>query len=250
MHIALISDIHGNLVSLEAVLADIDRAGVDQIVCLGDVTVYGPQPRQVMQRLKALDCPCIMGNHDLDVLKPNLVHMGTDVLPWEEELVAWCADQLSEADLDFSRSFQPRVEIPLDSDSRLLCFHGSPKSNMDQILATTPGPELDKMLVGHAAVVMAGGHTHVQMLRQHKGVMLINPGSVGCPLEQMPFKGMPRYLPWAEYAIVNWVDNTLSVDLRRVFIDLEATKQAALDSDMPDAAAWVDLWIAPEEVGT
>jgi predicted phosphodiesterase len=249
MRIALISDIHGNLVSLEAVLADIDRTGVDQIVCLGDVTVYGPQPQQVIQRLKALNCPVIMGNHDLDLLKPHPVQTGTDVLPWEEELVAWCADQLSTDDIEYSRSFQPWIEVTLDADTRLFCFHGSPKSNMDQVLATTPGPELDKMLEGHTAVVMAGGHTHVQMLRQHKGVILINPGSVGCPLEQMPFKGLPRYLPWAEYAFVNWLDGMLSIDLRRVSIDLEATKQAALDSDMPDAAAWVDLWIAPEAVG-
>jgi hypothetical protein len=65
----------------------------------------------------------------------------------------------------------------------------------------------------------------------------------------MPFKGLPRYLPWAEYAFVNWLDGMLSIDLRRVSIDLKATMQAALDSDMPDAAAWVDLWIAPEAVG-
>jgi hypothetical protein len=114
---------------------------------------------------------------------------------------------------------------------------------MDQILATTPGAELDEMLAGHTATVMAGGHTHVQMLRQHKGVMIVNVGSVGSPLEQMPFEGMPRCLPWAEHAIVNWANGTLGVELRRVPIDLEAVKQAALTSDMPDAAFWVGLWI-------
>lgn len=248
MRIALISDIHGNLVSLEAVLADIQQAEVDRIICLGDVIMYGPQPREVMRRLAALECPCIMGNHDLDLLNPSLGHGNRDVLPWEEELVVWCADQLSAADFDFLRSFQPSLEIPLAADTGLLCFHGSPKSNMDQILATTPPEELDHMLADLPAVALAGGHTHVQMLRQHKGKLVINPGSVGCPLEQMPFEGMPRYLPWAEYAIVNWIDGSLSIDLRRVFFDLDATKQAALKSNMPDAAAWVDLWMAPEEI--
>jgi predicted phosphodiesterase len=61
MRVALISDIHGNLVSLEAVLADIDREGVDQIVCLGDVAGLGPQPREILARLQALGCICIMG---------------------------------------------------------------------------------------------------------------------------------------------------------------------------------------------
>ena len=79
MRIALISDIHGNLVSLKVVLADIDRAGVDQIVCLGDVAALGPQPREVVEQLRALGCPCIMGNHDWDVLNSHLVHEDADV---------------------------------------------------------------------------------------------------------------------------------------------------------------------------
>jgi predicted phosphodiesterase len=242
MRIALISDIHGNLVSLRAVLADINREGVDQIVCLGDVTALGPQPCEVLAQLKALDCTCVMGNHDDDMLNLDLAYEDAPALPWEVELVDWCAGQLSKADLVFLRSFQPSIEIPLDAEATLLCFHGSPRSNMDRILATTPAAELDEMLMGHNATVMAGGHTHVQMLRQHKGVMIVNPGSAGCPLEQMPFQGMPRYLPWAEYALVNWAGGILSIELRRVPIDLDAVKQAALTSDMPDAASWVELW--------
>lgn len=113
---------------------------------------------------------------------------------------------------------------------------------MDTILATTPATELDEMLAGHAATVMAGGHTHVQLLRQHKGVMIVNAGSVGWPLEQMPFEPPPRILPWAEYAIVHWVDGVLGVELRRVPVDLDAVKQATLASDMPYAASWADEW--------
>jgi predicted phosphodiesterase len=245
MRIGLISDIHGNLVSLASVLADIDRAGVDQIVFLGDVAAIGPQPCEVLERLRALDPPCIMGNHDMEVLNPELVHGDADVSPWEVELIDWCVGQLSEADLDYLRSFQQWIEIPLGADDTLLCFHGSPKSNMDKILATTPVPELDEMLAGHSATVMAGGHTHVQMLRQHRGVAIVNPGSVGFPLEQMPFEGLPRYLPWAEYAILDWVDGVLGIELRRVPVDLDKVRQAALTSGMPRAAAWLELWITP-----
>lgn len=245
MRVGLISDIHGNLISLEAVLADIDQEGVDQIVCLGDVAALGPQPCEVVERLKALGCPCIMGNHDMEALNPDLVHGDADVSPWELELIDWCVGQLSEADLDFLRSFQPWIEIFLSAEDALLCFHGSPKSNMDKILAITPVVELDEMLAGHTATVMAGGHTHVQMLRQHRGVAIVNPGSVGFPLEQVPFEGLPRYLPWAEYAILDWRDGVLGVELRRVPIDLDEVKRAALASGMPRAADWGELWVTP-----
>ncbi|MCZ7674318.1 MAG: metallophosphatase family protein [Chloroflexi bacterium] len=69
---------------------------------------------------------------------------------------------------------------------------------------------------GNKATVMAGGHTHMQMMRQHKGIMLINAGSVGMPFEQALFVHSPRYLPWAEYAIVSCENHVASVDLRRV----------------------------------
>jgi predicted phosphodiesterase len=242
MRIGLISDIHGNLVALEAVLADIDQAGVDQIICLGDVAALGPQPCEVAARLRTLGCACIMGNHDLEVLNPDLVHQDAGLSPWEVELVEWCVGQLSEADVDYLRSFRPLMEMPLAADGSLLCFHGSPRSHLEKLLATTPTAELDEMLAGHAATVMAGGHTHVQMLRQHKGLMVVNPGSIGFPLEEVPFEGMPRYLPWAEYAIIDWVDGVLGVEFRRVSVDLGRVKHAALTSGMPRAASWLELW--------
>ncbi|MEO6600819.1 MAG: metallophosphoesterase family protein, partial [Polyangiaceae bacterium] len=64
MRVALISDLHGNELAFNAVLADIARQGVDQIICLGDVATLGPRPRDVLGRLAELRCVCILGNHD------------------------------------------------------------------------------------------------------------------------------------------------------------------------------------------
>jgi len=246
MRIALVSDIHGNLVSFEAVLADITRQNVDRILCLGDVLTFGPDPQGVMDRLRALECPCIMGNHDLELLDLDAGLENRDDPPVVMVWIKWCADQLSKTDFDDLRSFQPIVEVPLDDHVHLLCFHGSPRSNEDFIFATTSIVELEELLAGHSATVMAGGHTHMQMLRRYHGALLVNAGSVGWPLEQMPFTDVPRYMPWAEYAIVSWVDGNLSVELRRVSIDLDAVKQAALESGMPDAAFWAELWMTPQ----
>src|SRR5690348_61501 len=76
--VALISDIHSNEVALRAVVADIRRTGVDQIICLGDVANLGPAPNAVIEILAGLECPCIMGNHDEFLLDPSLVRAYND----------------------------------------------------------------------------------------------------------------------------------------------------------------------------
>jgi predicted phosphodiesterase len=242
MRLALISDIHGNLISLEAVLADIERQQVDRVVCLGDVAALGPQPREVVARLRALGYPCITGNHDADLFD---LDAPSDPHPWVVAATRWCAGLLSAEDLEYVRAFLPLLEIPLGAGVQLCCYHGSPRSNEERILATTPVDELDEMLAGHPATVMVGGHNHVQMLRRHRTQYVVDVGSVGSPLEQMPFRGGPFYMPWAEYAIVGCTDGVLNVDLRRVTVDLEAIKQAAWQSDMPDVPSWVGCWRTP-----
>ena len=69
MRVALISDLHGNAVALEAVLRDIARVGVDRTVCLGDTATLGPSPTAVLSRLRDLQIPCIEGNHDAFLLE-------------------------------------------------------------------------------------------------------------------------------------------------------------------------------------
>lgn len=247
MRIALISDIHGNLVSFEAVLSDIRREGVDQIVCLGDVATLGPRPREVIQLLQDLNCPCIMGNHDQYLLQPSVLFEYMDA-SWFVESIAWCAEQLQPEDFQFLSTFQPVLEINLDDSQNLLCFHGSPKSNTDIILAMTPPTNVDELLNGHRAAVMAGGHTHMQMMRQHKGIMLTNAGSVGMPFEQALFVHAPRYLPWAEYAIVSCRQGVIGVDLRRVPVDIEAVRLPATSSGLPDASDWIKNWLLPGDL--
>jgi predicted phosphodiesterase len=245
MRIGLICDIHANLISLESVLADIKRDSIDQVIFLGDLVTLGPQPKEVLVRLRELGCPCIMGNHDTFVLNVDRLHEDEQHSPWYIEAAEWCAAQLSPADFDYLRSFQPWLNIPLDPQNpkaNLLCFHGSPKSNTDFILSTTSSTDLDEMLTGYSALVMAGGHTHIQMIRRYRGTIIINAGSVGMPIEYLPFEGSPPTLPWAEYAIVSWFNNTLSLELRRITVNLDAIREIALASDYPHRKAWAAMW--------
>jgi putative phosphoesterase len=230
--IALISDIHSNEVALRAVLADIERVGVDQIVCLGDVANLGPQPNAVIEILAELACPCIMGNHDEFLLDPALIHSYSQS-PQVIASTEWNRSRLSSAELGFLRSFERDREIALGAHSKLYLFHGSPRSNTEDLLATTPPDELDEMLAGAAATVMAGGHTHIQMLRQHHGHLLVNPGSVGLAFKDYVNGGPPTILSHAEYAIVEETAGTIDVRLHRVPLDGDKLRRANRQSDHP-----------------
>ena len=234
MKVALISDIHGNLAALEAVLADLERDGPDRIVCLGDVAATGPQPRETVERLRALGCPAVMGNADAELLGPMPQTEGDgdgvgDVRRIEE-IDRWCAGQLSPADLDYLRGFPLNLEVSLGSGHSLLCFPGSPRSFDDAIQVTTPEDELGYMFSGHDAAVMAGGHTHVQLLRRHAETTVLNPGSVGLNP------------PWAEYALISYEDGSLRVEMRRLPLTGEAIVRAAAGSGMPHAGWWAGFW--------
>src|SRR5438093_1000775 len=98
MRVALISDIHANEVALQAVMADIKRVGVEQIICLGDVATLGPCPGVVIQTLRDLRCPCILGNHEAFLLDPDLIQTYTEV-PVVVEAVDWCRGRLSADEL-------------------------------------------------------------------------------------------------------------------------------------------------------
>ncbi|MCU1279158.1 MAG: putative protein phosphatase, partial [bacterium] len=130
--VALISDLHGNLLALDAVLADAARADVDRIVCLGDVASLGPRPREVLARLRALGCDCIEGNHDAFLLDAALVRRYTETAI-VVEAVDWCRAQLAPAELDFVRTFGSELKLPLDGGATLACYHGTPRSHMEDL---------------------------------------------------------------------------------------------------------------------
>lgn len=232
VRVALISDLHANVVAFDAVVDDIAKQGVDQIVCLGDVATLGPMPGLIVEKLRDLACPCILGNHDEFLLDPTLIHTYTEA-PIVVDAVDWCRDQLSSTDLDFLRGFEATYRIPLEGGSTLSLFHGSPRSHMDDLLATTPPEEVDRLLGDDTATVMAGGHTHVQMLRQHRGMLLVNPGSLGMPFKEYVSGRAPTVLGHAEYAIIESSRAGVRVQLQRVALDKSALCRDVRDCGNP-----------------
>jgi predicted phosphodiesterase len=232
MRIALISDLHGNAVALGAVLADVDRRGVDATVCLGDTATLGPAPAAVLATLRDRAIPCITGNHDAFLLDPALVHTYTDSAV-VVQAVDWCRAELPPWALDFVRTFVPGLDYDLGGGATLRLFHGTPRSFMENLLATTPDDALDAMLGAAPATVMAGGHTHVPLVRRHRTSLIVNPGSVGMPFVECVHDRAPVILPFAEYAIVAAAAGGVEVTLHRVALDRAALHAAAVATSNP-----------------
>lgn len=246
MRIALIADIHGNAVALDTALDDIAKQGVDQIICLGDVAMVGPQPAECVARVRALNCPVIMGNTDEWLVSEEAAGEPPADLSPLDAVAYWNAAQLSEDDKTFMRGFQPTLEVDLNAGHTLLCFHGSPRDCREAILAFTPEDELHVMLGDPTpAAVLAGAHVHLQILRRYLGATFVNPGSIGMPSDHEPAQGRPRrYTPRAEYAILEWRAGQANITFRRVPYALDDLMAAVAHSGMPAADWWRGQWHA------
>jgi predicted phosphodiesterase len=235
--VAIIADIHGNLPALEAVLAEIAAEGIERIVCLGDVAALGPQPREVIARLRTLGCPVVMGNTDAILLAPQHT-AGERGDAWRnEDFDQWCAARLTSDDLAYLHTFAPTISLPLHDGVSLLCYHGSPRSYDERITAETPDDALHEMLAERPAQLYAGGHTHQQLLRRHRDALVLNPGTVGFAKDTIPPAVPVRNPSWAEYAVIASDGGRLDVSLRRVPFDLDALF-AAMDASGIPLAQW------------
>lgn len=238
MKIAVISDIHGNAIALEAALTDIRQKGADQIVCLGDAIQGGPQPVEAAARLRALACPVVMGNADdwlLTGKETGAEAMSEERRKMMDAVRAWQLAQLSETDTTHIRSFQPLVEIPLPNGQTLTCYHGSPNSYDDIILPDTPDEVARVYLQPDDRRIYCGGHTHLQFIRHFGRTFHLNPGSIGFAYRHDQPEDRFRYDSWAEYALLSIDGGSLGLEFRRVPYDAQALIEAYRSSGRPYA---------------
>ncbi len=238
MRIAVFSDIHGNDFAFDIVEADLRTRGVDQLVCLGDAIQGGPQPKAVVERLRRLNCPIVMGNADAWLL--DGVETGHESIPPErlkkmEVIRQWSLSQLSEQDRAFINTFQPTITLPLDDDLSLLCFHGSPTSFNDVILPDSSQEVFEKYLGAHREYILTGGHTHAQQIRRMGDRFFFNPGSVGFAFAQFQADGRFQADAWAEYAILTIENRHTSLEFHRIAFDVDKLIHMYHESGRPFA---------------
>ena len=179
MRVAAISDIHGNLPALEAVLAEVTREGPDLIVVCGDVA-SGPMPAETIDLLMTLDrARFVRGNADR-----GLVEEFDGKAPSEMPgpFADWCARQITREQRDFLASFERTVSIDeIDGVGRALFCHATPRNDVDVMTVETPVARVRALIAEADADVIVCGHTHMQFDRMVDRVRVINAGSVGMP---------------------------------------------------------------------
>jgi putative phosphoesterase len=173
VRVAAISDIHGNLPALEAVLADVERAKVDEIVVVGD-SVSGPWPAEVFDLLESVGPRIVQGNAD----RPE------EVANHSTELGAWNESRLGARRLAAVAAWPLTFSLEVDGLGRVLVCHSTPSSDTPIYTKVTPDDELVALLGPVEADVLVCGHTHMQYDRTlSSGLRVVNPGSVGMPYE-------------------------------------------------------------------
>jgi putative phosphoesterase len=204
--VAVIADIHGNLPALDAVLDEIQQAGVERIIVAGDV-VPGPMPRECIDRLVGLAMPVqfVRGNGDRDALS-RIRGEPTDPVP--ERYVAamrWVAEELRSHEAVLATwPASLRVDIPR-LGTALIC-HATPRNDTELFTRLTSEERLRPVFAGIDASVVICGHTHMQFDRTVGAVRVVNAGSIG-----MPFGEPGAY----------WTLLGPDVQLRRTMYDLQ-----------------------------
>jgi predicted phosphodiesterase len=221
MRVAAIYDIHGNLPALEAVLQEIRRAGVDQVVVGGDV-VPGPMPREALACLLDFDIPVqfIRGNGEAAVLAP-MAGTDTGTLPEQaREAVRWTAQQLHPEDERLLATWPETLRVDTRESGEVLFCHATPRSDTEVFTRLTPEDRLLPVFEGLDVSAVVCGHTHMQFDRAIGRIRVVNAGSVG-----MPFGEPGAY----------WLLLGPDVELRRTPYDLAEAAERIRGTDYPHA---------------
>jgi len=181
--VAFISDIHSNLEALEAVLKDIDERGVDEVFCVGDLVGYGPNPNEVVERIRERKILTVCGNYD-DAVGFEKDSCGCAYNPGREtevgdESIRWTIEHTSADNKEFLRSLPKKLSIQVEG-VRVLLVHGSPVNHLLEYVKPTISSERLRILIQNVEEdVIVNGHTHMKMARHILGKLVLNPGSVG-----------------------------------------------------------------------
>lgn len=248
MRIAVISDIHGNLGALSAVLADIAAQDCDSVVNLGDILSGPLQPAETADLLMPLALPTIRGNHERQLLEMSPATMGA-------------SDAYAHARLrQDQREWLAQLPASLVLNEGVLLCHGTPANDLEYFLEhvdagglrpATPDEAWAKASDAAYPVIVCG-HTHVpRAVRLADGRLIVNPGSVGLPAYHAnhPFPhDIENHSPKARYAVLDNTGGQWNAELIAVDYDHEAAAKLALEHGSPEwAHALRTGRVAPEE---
>jgi putative phosphoesterase len=232
--IAIVSDIHGNILALEKVVADIETRQVDGVFNLGD-HISGPlYPKETLDFLRKQDWVQLLGNHDRQLISQNPQQHGLSD--------SYAFSCLNDADLDWLRTLPASVMV----ENQFFLFHGTPSSDTTYLLETVEHgrarlatqAEIAQRLDGAMSQIMLCGHTHIpRVVELAQDILVVNPGSVGLPAyddETPEYHVMETGSPHARYAILEYKNSNWQAELISVGYDAQQAAQQARRNGRPD----------------
>jgi predicted phosphodiesterase len=221
VRIAILSDIHGNALALDACLDDLaSRGGADAIVAAGDLCLDGPKPKRVLKRLREIGARCLRGNTDRMVGEGNSAELD----PEDARCVEWTRAQIGGewtrwlAELPHTLAFG-------DGEDGLLICHANPHSDDEHVWPDAYDDTLERLFDGVPQRTIAFGHLHLAYVRVWRGRTLVNVASAGLPKD-----GDPN----AHYAILTQRSGGWEVQSRRVPFDVAKVARQLRKSGIPD----------------
>jgi predicted phosphodiesterase len=221
--VAVLSDVHGNAVALEAVLADVRREAPDLVVFGGDLT-WGPMPRETLALVAELDLPSVFvrGNAERSLLESQ---------DETSERARWMHRRHTADDLALLATFVENVAFDIAGLGPTRFCHGSPRSDEELVTPRTSEARIREMTASISEGVLVTAHTHLQFDRWVAGIRSVNPGSVGMPYEDR------RGAFWALLGP--------DVDLRRTEYTLDRAVEAYRATDDPLVEQMVEILLTP-----
>lgn len=241
MKIAVLSDIHANLQALEAVMEDIKQLGCEKILCLGDLVMAGPNPKEVLEFVQnQSDWEIIQGNTDKMIGEFDLQFVNTMKIKFPVMANALLDDIkiLNDKDKEYLKKLPAQKELNLEG-VKILMVHGSPRLNNEDILPDMPLNKIEEIIKDTDANLIFCGHTHVPCGYQTSTKQtVVNVGSIGRPMTKNPD---------ACYVIADLKNGEFSIEHRYVDYDRKTAANTMIARKFEGADKLAEMILHPTE---
>jgi putative phosphoesterase len=215
--LVIVSDIHGNLDALSAIMKNISHKF---IFCLGDLVGYGANPDEVIEWARENNVKCVMGNHEYGVITGDASWFNIDA----QRAIFWTRSNLKRENLDFIKKLPKKMDLEID-EIKVLFVHGSPNDPVfEYVMPETHGDLFDHYLSNNNVDIIGLGHTHIPFLYKSDKGIVFNPGSVG-----QPRSGDSR----ACYAIMRIDKKDVQIEHKLVEYDIESAASKIIEANLP-----------------
>lgn len=226
MILGVISDVHANVLALEAALGALKDRGAEQVICLGDLIGYGPSPNETLDLIRSEGVLCTLGAADeriaFEFAGSRRPRKGV-----ADQILQWTREMLTPDHIEFLRSLpvQQRLETPA---GRLRFFHGGPDTPEQRIDLDQDPVSLMRLLDQNRCRIIVAGSTHVPFYRQVSNGWVLNPGSVGLALNGEP---------GADYALLTIDEDSVDLQMDKVEYDFAAVAFDIIAWGLPSVVA-------------